>query len=50
MHQPGRDGRAAARTVEHFEKIDILVYATGTNTPDRWMTRLNTKVWDELSV
>ena len=38
----------AARTVEHFEKIDILVYATGTNTPDRWMTRLNTKVWDEL--
>jgi NADP-dependent 3-hydroxy acid dehydrogenase YdfG len=38
----------AARTVEHFEKIDILVYATGTNTPDRWMSRLNTKVWDEL--
>ncbi|MGA3186865.1 MAG: SDR family oxidoreductase [Bryobacteraceae bacterium] len=38
----------AARTVEQFEKIDVMVYATGTNTPDRAMARLTTKIWDEL--
>jgi NADP-dependent 3-hydroxy acid dehydrogenase YdfG len=38
----------ASRTVEQFEKIDILVYATGTNVPDRALTRLNTKIWDEV--
>jgi serine 3-dehydrogenase len=37
-----------ARTVEQFEKIDILIYASGTNTPDRSMARMNTKIWDEL--
>jgi serine 3-dehydrogenase len=37
-----------ARTVEEFEKIDILVYATGTNTPDRAMARLSVKIWDEI--
>jgi len=38
----------AARTVEQFEKIDILVYASGTNTLDRAMNRLGTKSWDEV--
>jgi serine 3-dehydrogenase len=38
----------AARTVEQFEKIDILVYASGTNTPDRWLPRLSTKTWDDV--
>jgi NADP-dependent 3-hydroxy acid dehydrogenase YdfG len=28
--------------------IDILVYATGTNTPDRALTRLNPDVWNDL--
>jgi len=37
-----------ARTVEEFEKIDILVYASGTNTPDRAMAKLSTKSWDEV--
>jgi NADP-dependent 3-hydroxy acid dehydrogenase YdfG len=37
----------AARTVEQFQKIDILVYASGTNSPDRAMARLTTKIWDE---
>jgi serine 3-dehydrogenase len=37
-----------ARTVEQFEKIDILVYASGTNTLDRAMTKLSTKSWDEV--
>ena len=36
-----------ARTVEQFEKIDVMIYATGTNTPDRALTRLTTKIWDE---
>jgi serine 3-dehydrogenase len=38
----------AARTVEQFEKIDILVYASGTNTTDRWLTKLSVKTWDEV--
>lgn len=28
--------------------IDILVYAAGTNTPDRAMKRLNTQIWDMM--
>ncbi len=38
----------ASRTLAAFGKIDILVYATGTNTPDRAMSRLTTPIWDEL--
>ena len=38
----------AVRTVEQFDKIDILVYASGTNTPDRAMAKLSTKSWDEV--
>lgn len=38
----------AARTVERFGKIDILVYASGTNTPDRAMARLSVNTWDEV--
>jgi serine 3-dehydrogenase (NADP+) len=38
----------AARTVEQFEKIDILVYASGTNTLDRWLPKLTAKTWDEV--
>jgi len=38
----------AARTVAQFEKIDILVYASGTNTLDRWLPKLTTKTWDEV--
>ena len=38
----------AARTIEQFEKIDILVYASGTNTPDRAMAKLSVKSWDEV--
>jgi NADP-dependent 3-hydroxy acid dehydrogenase YdfG len=28
--------------------VDTLVYATGTNTPDRAMKRLNRAIWNEL--
>lgn len=33
---------------EVFGGIDILVYATGTNTPDRALTRLTPAVWDMM--
>lgn len=38
----------AARTLKAFGKVDILVYVTGTNTPDRALTRLTPALWDEL--
>jgi serine 3-dehydrogenase len=38
----------ARRTKEKFGGIDTLVYATGTNTPDRALTRLNAAVWNDL--
>jgi NADP-dependent 3-hydroxy acid dehydrogenase YdfG len=39
----------AAQTLKAFGKLDIMVYATGTNTPDRAMTRLTPALWDELT-
>lgn len=38
----------AKRTSEHFGPVDILVYATGTNVPDRAMARLNPDIWDMM--
>lgn len=38
----------ARRTKEKLGGIDTLVYATGTNTPDRALTRLNPAVWQDL--
>jgi NADP-dependent 3-hydroxy acid dehydrogenase YdfG len=38
----------AKRTVDAFGHIDILVYASGTNTPDRSLERLTAAIWDEL--
>src|ERR1700683_1176121 len=38
----------AAHTRERLGPIDILVYVTGTNTPDRSLKRLNTGIWDRL--
>jgi NADP-dependent 3-hydroxy acid dehydrogenase YdfG len=35
-------------TREKFGPAQILVYATGTNTPDRTMSRLTPPVWDDL--
>jgi serine 3-dehydrogenase len=43
------DMEALARhTAERFGKIDILVYSSGTNTPDRALARLNAEIWDAL--
>ncbi len=38
----------AGAAKERFGGVDILVYATGTNTPDRALTRLNADVWNDL--
>ena len=40
--------RLAQATREKFGAIQILVYATGTNTLDRTMRRLRPDVWNEL--
>jgi NADP-dependent 3-hydroxy acid dehydrogenase YdfG len=45
---PAAMDRLAAETLEQFGRIDILVYATGTNTPDRALTRLRPPVWDMM--
>jgi serine 3-dehydrogenase len=38
----------AQRTRLQFGAIDILVYAAGTNTPDRALKRLNAEIWDMM--
>ncbi len=37
-----------ARAIASFGKLDILVYATGTNIPDRALTRLTPALWDMM--
>jgi serine 3-dehydrogenase len=46
--KPAEMERLAEHTRERFGKIDILVYTSGINTPDRALTRLNADVWDNL--
>ena len=38
----------AQETLEHFGKIDVLVFATGTNIPDRAMARLTPQLWNSV--
>jgi serine 3-dehydrogenase len=38
----------AQETLKKFGNIDILLYASGTNTPDRSMERLSPGIWDSL--
>ena len=38
----------AQATLRQFGRIDILIYATGTNIPDRAMSRLTTELWDMM--
>ena len=42
MQQLGQD------VLAEFGKIDILVFCSGTNTPDRSLERLNPGIWDSL--
>ena len=45
---PAQMDALAKATREKFGAIQIVVYATGTNTPDRAMKRLHPAVWNEL--
>jgi len=36
------------RLADETGKVDILVFAAGTNTPDRALTRLNVDIWDMM--
>jgi serine 3-dehydrogenase (NADP+) len=38
----------AQRTRERLGEIDVLVFAAGTNVPDRSMKRLTTAIWDSM--
>ena len=35
-------------TRQRFGDIDVMVYVTGTNTPDRALKRLTTEIWDMM--
>jgi serine 3-dehydrogenase (NADP+) len=45
---PTHMARLAEETMRRLGPIDVLVYATGTNTPDRHITRLTPPVWRDL--
>ena len=38
----------AQAALGRYGRIDILIYATGTNIPDRAMTRLTPEIWDMM--
>jgi len=40
--------RLGRETLEKLGGIDILIYAAGTNTPDRALTRLTPQIWNSL--
>ncbi len=40
--------RLAATTRERLGEVDILVYVSGTNVPDRALKRLNPQIWDMM--
>jgi serine 3-dehydrogenase len=48
VSSPEEMGQLAQATLNDFGCIDVLVYASGTNTPDRSMERLTPGVWDSL--
>jgi NADP-dependent 3-hydroxy acid dehydrogenase YdfG len=44
----GEMEQLAERTRDQCGKIDVMVYVTGTNIPDRSMKRLNPRIWDTM--
>jgi serine 3-dehydrogenase len=46
--KPDEMQRLAEETVRAHGKIDILVFATGTNTPQRSMKNLTAEIWDMM--
>jgi NADP-dependent 3-hydroxy acid dehydrogenase YdfG len=45
---PMQMNRLAEETARRLGPIDLMVYATGTNTPDRHITRLTPPIWRDL--
>jgi NADP-dependent 3-hydroxy acid dehydrogenase YdfG len=45
---PASMERVAALATEKFGGVDIMVYATGDNIPDRSMARLTPELWDHM--
>jgi serine 3-dehydrogenase len=45
---PAQMNQLAERTAQTLGPVDVLVYATGTNTPDRYLPRLTPPIWNEL--
>ncbi len=39
---------AAKQALAKFGKIDLMVYVTGTNTPNRYLDKLTPEIWNEL--
>jgi serine 3-dehydrogenase len=48
VSSPEEMGQLVQATLNDFGRIDVLVYASGTNTPDRSMERLTPGIWDSL--
>lgn len=46
--KPADMERLARETRERLGAIDLMVYSTGTNTPDRSLKRLTPAIWDNL--
>jgi serine 3-dehydrogenase len=45
---PAQMEALAAAAVAEMGKVDMMVYVTGTNTPDRSLKRLTIPIWDEM--
>ena len=48
VQDAGAVDRLIATTLEHFGQIDVLVYVTGTNIPDRSLEVLSNETWDMM--
>ena len=46
--KPAEVHQLISQTLERFERIDILVYATGTNIPQRSLETLTHETWDMM--
>lgn len=46
--KPEQMEQLAQRTIAGMGKVDILVFASGTNTPDRALGRLTSEIWDMM--
>ena len=46
--KPAEMETLAQHACERFGKVDILVYTSGANTPDRALTRLTADIWDAM--